>query len=296
MDQSQSSDSALAVISYSRHRGSERGRSFHIHLVNAPNQRTYLANQPSLKYLIFRPSLSPKNIFSLIQSSTPHLLLSTSPPLHLSTSPPLLLSLSSPSGISFQKQFIHLFSRKPTLTLESSSLENETSLVLSSQSIPASANIISTMFQHSLIQSAHCTGLQTVKQIKSLLAGAAIVSTTFCLLPSQCSERSRTFIPISNSTDATVELTGGGLKRSLTNNGSATSIPFGIESEVCFDFSLAPSSTYLFIPDFPEGTIVCSLFSYLLLASTQLAAFRSISGKQSVICIHRLLPRRMWLL
>jgi hypothetical protein len=81
MDQSQSSDSALAVISYSRHRGSERGRSFHIHLVNAPNQRTYLANQPSLKYLIFRPSLSPKNIFSLIQSSTPHLLLSTSPPL-----------------------------------------------------------------------------------------------------------------------------------------------------------------------------------------------------------------------
>jgi hypothetical protein len=86
MDQSQSSDSALAVISYSRHRGSERGRSFHIHLVNAPNQRTYLANQPSLKYLIFRPSLSPKNIFSLIQSSTPHLLLSTSPPLLLSSS------------------------------------------------------------------------------------------------------------------------------------------------------------------------------------------------------------------
>jgi hypothetical protein len=97
MDQSQSSDSALAVISYSRHRGSERGRSFHIHLVNAPNQRTYLANQPSLKYLIFSPSLSPENIFfSLIQSSTPHLLLSTSPPLHLSTSPPLHLSSSPP--------------------------------------------------------------------------------------------------------------------------------------------------------------------------------------------------------
>jgi hypothetical protein len=152
---------ALAVISYSRHRGSERVRSFHIHLVNAPTQRTYLANRPSFKYLIFRPSLSPEKIFfSLIHPSTP-------PPL-LSSSPPLLLSFSSPSGIPFQKQFIHLFSRKPTLTLESSSLENETSLVLSSQSIPASANTISTIIQHLLRQSAHCVSLHdapyTIKQ------------------------------------------------------------------------------------------------------------------------------------
>ena len=141
---------ALAVISYSRHRGSERDRSFHIHLVNAPTQRTYLANQPSFKYLIFRPSLSLKTSSSL------------------SSSPPLLLSFSSPSGIPFQKQFIHLFLRKPTLTLESSSLENETSLVLSSQSIPASANTISTIIQHLLRQSAHCVSLHdapyTIKQ------------------------------------------------------------------------------------------------------------------------------------
>ena len=151
---------ALAVISYSRHRGSERDRSFHIHLVNAPTQRTYLANQPSFKYLIFRPSLSPEKIFSLIHSST-------HPPIHSST-PPLLLSFSSPSGISFQKQCIDFFSRKPALTLESSSLENETSLVLSSQSIPASANTISTIIQHLLRQSAHCVSLHdapyTIKQ------------------------------------------------------------------------------------------------------------------------------------
>jgi hypothetical protein len=293
MDQSQSSDSALAVISYSRHRGSERGRSFHIHLVNAPNQRTYLANQPSLKYLIFHPSLSPENIFfSLIQSSTP-LLHSSSPPLLISSSPPLILSLSSSSAISIfhrPEAIIHLFSRKSAAHLGvvafgSRKRDHQWFSTVLPHNVPAFADTIST-----LCQSADCQA-----QIRSLLAGAATVSTTFCLLPSQCSERSRTFIPISNSTDATVELTGGGLKRSLTNNGSATSIPFGIESEVCFDFSLAPSPTYLFIPDFREG-IVCSLFSYLLLASTQLADFRSISGKQSLIYIHRLLPRRMWLL
>jgi hypothetical protein len=55
---------ALAIISYSRQRGSERGHSFHIHLENEPAQRTYLANQPSFRYLISRPSLSSENFSS----------------------------------------------------------------------------------------------------------------------------------------------------------------------------------------------------------------------------------------
>ena len=35
----------VLLVTASRHRESERGRSFHIHLVNAPTQRTYLTKQ-----------------------------------------------------------------------------------------------------------------------------------------------------------------------------------------------------------------------------------------------------------
>ncbi|PMD19755.1 hypothetical protein NA56DRAFT_199245 [Hyaloscypha hepaticicola] len=114
------------------------GRYFRIHLENAATERAYLTKAASLRHLILRPSLSSENISSshplilssshpLILSSSHPLILSSSHPLILSSShplilsspllifssPPVLLSLSSPSGISFQKQFIHLFSRKP---------------------------------------------------------------------------------------------------------------------------------------------------------------------------------------
>jgi hypothetical protein len=155
MDQSQSSDNCVGCH-FIQSASWKREGSFFPHSLGKCTNSTHLPRQPAKLQVFNLPSFSfpRKNLLShpLIHSSTP----------------PLLLSFSSPSGIPFQKQFIHLFLRKPTLTLESSSLENETSLVLSSQSIPASANTISTIIQHLLRQSAHCVSLHdapyTIKQ------------------------------------------------------------------------------------------------------------------------------------